>query len=160
MSLNEGLIASPLNIWFCNQIDGTSDSLVHSTKRHYSPTPASNSYYHKSKASCDCNGAPLFKVISALSLHPSCLLTSGVYSLQTGFISSRTGSVSSRQPTQHQVTCVEKGGSVFFLCLVTGHSFNRCGDWAGNPDHNRKRRVLCKRSAPVAQHLPTHCSSH
>lgn len=49
VSLNEGLIASPLNIWFCNQIDGTSDSLVHSTKRHYSPTPASNSITIRAK---------------------------------------------------------------------------------------------------------------
>lgn len=42
--------------------------------------------------------APLFKVITALKLHSSSLLTTEVYALATRFMSVRTENVSSSQP--------------------------------------------------------------
>lgn len=77
VSLNEGLIASPLNIWFCSINLISSAPLVYSTKLPCSPTPASNSITIRAKPAVLAMGHHYSRWFQ---LHPSCLLTPGIYS--------------------------------------------------------------------------------
>lgn len=98
VSLNEGLIASPLNIWFCSINLITSDSLVYSTKLHYSPTPAWNSIIIRAMPtviSTEHHYSRWFQ-LSNFILHVCLPLGFTVW--QTGFISFRLESVNSSQP--------------------------------------------------------------
>lgn len=97
VSLNEGLIASPLNIWFCSINLITSDSSVYSTKLHYSPTPACNSIIIRAMPtviSKEHHYSRWFQ-ISNFILHVCLPLGFTVW--QTGFMSFRIESVSSSQ---------------------------------------------------------------